>query len=100
MLHIINKSAFHHSPVDSCLDRVNTSDQLLFIEDGVYNGLISSPIALKLEELLKSGVRCYVLSIDVEARALGQRLLSGVELVGDDGFVDLVVQEPQVLSWR
>ena len=44
-------------------------------------------------ELLDAGVKLYPLRQSVEARGLRDRILDGVELVGYDRVIDLIMEE-------
>ena len=98
MLHIVNKSPTERSTFESCLEHALPGHAVLLIEDGVYAATRGSPGAQRLKSI-DPGIRVYVLSPDLEARALAKSLVEGVQAVDYRGFVDLVAQHPRVQSW-
>ncbi len=97
MLHIINKAPQERNSFDSCL-RVAKSGTILLIEDGVYAATRGNAAEAKVKEAL-SRFKVCVLGPDLDARGMGDRIIEGVQSVGYDGFVDLVVSEPNCQSW-
>ena len=98
MLHIVNKSPTERAALESCLAHALPGHAVLLIEDGVYAATRGSPGARRLEALAK-GIEVYVLTPDVEARAMGKSLVAGVVPVDYKGFVELVARHPRVQSW-
>jgi len=98
MLHIVNKSPTERSTFASCLDHAKPGHAVLLIEDGVYAATRGSAAAARLAKLAP-GIDVYVLSPDLEARAMGRALVDGVRKVDYRGFVDLVARYPRVQSW-
>ena len=98
MLHIVNKSPFQTSTLQSCLRMAQAGHALLLTEDAVYAattaGAASSGIAGALSQL-----KVYALQPDVEARGMAGKLLEGVTAVDYGGFVDLVAEHPNNQSW-
>ncbi len=97
MLHIINKSPLERGVLDSCL-RTVSGGALLLIEDGVYAATRGNAAAAKLAAAL-SNFKVYVLTPDLDARGMGDRLIDGVQGVDYGGFVDLVAEHPNCQSW-
>lgn len=97
MLHIINKSPFERSSLDSCL-RIAKSGALLLIEDGVYAVGKGSAAEAKIKQAM-GGMKVYALGPDVAARGLADRVIDGVTLVDYAGFVDLVAESTNLQSW-
>jgi tRNA 2-thiouridine synthesizing protein B len=98
MLHIVNKSPFEKSTLDSCLRVAQSGNALLLIEDGVYAALKGGATEPRVREALQK-FKIYALSPDLEARGMKERVLEGVTLVDYGGFVDLVAQHNVVQSW-
>lgn len=99
MLHIVNKSPFEKSTLDSCLRYAQEGSAVLLIEDGVYGALQGTSVSDKVQSALET-LKVYVLEPDLKTRGMDQsRLLEGVELVDYGGFVDLTVAHDIVQSW-
>jgi len=98
MLHIVNRSPFERSSLESCLRMAQPGAALLLIEDGVYAATRGTAIAERVAQAGKS-LKVYALGPDVDARALRARLIEGIEIVDYAGFVDLVVGNDNVQSW-
>lgn len=97
MLHIINKSPLERGVLDSCL-RTVSGGAILLIEDGVYAATRGNAAAAKVADAL-SRFKVYVLTPDLDARGMGDRLIDGVQGVDYSGFVDLVAEHPNCQSW-
>lgn len=98
MLHIVNKSPFENTSLDSCLRVAGKDSALLLIEDGVYAVAKHNALETKMKQALQT-VKIYALWPDLEARGMQDAILDGVKLVGYDGFVDLVAEHDSVQSW-
>jgi len=97
MLHIINKSPFESSSLESCLRVAQPGAAVILIEDGVY---AATTAAAQAHLHPASGrLRVYALAPDIEARGMQERIATGVELVDFAGFVDLVTSHNTVQSW-
>lgn len=97
MLHIVNKSPFASSTLDSCL-RVAVSGDILLIEDAVYAATSGNAFEGKLREAM-GRFKIYVLQPDLEARGMADRLVEGVTAVDHGGFVDLTISNSACQSW-
>jgi len=97
MLHIINKSSMATSSLDSCLNTATGGD-ILFIEDGVYAATKGNASEAKLKAAMGK-FKVHVLTPDLEARGMADRLLDGVTGVDYAGFVDLVANNKNCQSW-
>lgn len=97
MLHIINKSPFERSSLDSCL-RIAQGGALLLIEDGVYAAVKGGAAEAKIKQAM-GGMKVYALGADLAARGFADRVIDGVTLVDYAGFVDLVAENANVQSW-
>ena len=97
MLHIINKSPQMNCALESCM-RVAQSGEILLIEDAVYAATSGNSLEGKIKEAM-GRFKVYVLQPDLEARGLGDRIISGVSPVDYGGFVDLVTTNKNCQSW-
>lgn len=98
VLHTVNKSPLSHQALANCLKVMGNEDSLLLIEDGVYGALAGTASSDTLAHLASSG-RLHVLSEDVNARGLTDRLISNVSQVDYAGFVDLVASHESSMAW-
>ena len=98
MLHIVNKSPLERNSLDSCLRVAQAGSAILLIEDAVYAATQGNAATAKLRDL-GGRVKVYVLTPDLEARGMADRLIDGVEKVDFGGFVDLVAEYPTSQSW-
>ena len=99
MLHIVNKSPFERTALDSCLRLAQAGSSILLIEDGVYaavgNAAHAEEIAGRMEDF-----SFYALGPDIAARGLGDTpLIEGLTIVDYEGFVDLVAKHDATQSW-
>lgn len=97
MLHIINKSPFSDSTLDSCLNTATGGDVLL-IEDAVYAATAGNAAADKLRAAM-GRFRIHVLMPDLEARGMAGNLIEGVSAVDYGGFVELTANNKTCQSW-
>lgn len=98
MLHIVNKSPFTTSSLQSCLRVAKAGSTILLIEDGVYAALDGTAVTDQVRAAVAEHTVC-ALGPDVAARGVGAKVLDGIELVDYDGFVDLVAANSGVQSW-
>ncbi len=99
MLHIINKSPFERSSLDSCLKTSKEGCSILLIEDAVVGSLKGTAVADKLTEAMATR-DFYVLEEDLKARGFSSdSVLEGVKTVDYPGFVELTVKNDNVQSW-
>ena len=99
MLHLINKSPFERTALDSCLRLAKSGSSILLIEDGVYAALGKAAHAGKIAGRMED-FSFYVLGPDVAARGLNDAaLIEGIAVVDYAGFVDLVVEHHVTQSW-
>jgi len=96
LLHIVNKSPFSETGLDSCLRAAQKGDPILLIEDAVMGAVTGTSIESKLKDAQKDH-EVYALQADLKARGL-DRLMAGVKVVDYSGFVDLVEQH-KTMSW-
>lgn len=98
MLHVVNKSPFERSSLDSCLRHAQPGSAILLIEDGIYGALKGTTFTSRIEAAMKD-LKIFVLQPDVEMRGMQGRIIDGVRSVDYAGFVDLVTEYPRVQSW-
>jgi tRNA 2-thiouridine synthesizing protein B len=99
MLHIVNKSPFQTSTLQSCLDHARAGDAILLIEDGVYAAIRGSAVATAVTEA-KGKVTFHALGPDIAARGIApEKLIDGVTSVDYGGFVDLVAEHKTNQAW-
>jgi len=99
MLHLINKSPFERTALDSCLRLAQAGSSILLIEDGVYAALKNAAHAEKIAGRMED-FSFYVLGPDVAARGMSDTpLIEGIDVVDYEGFVDLVAEHDVTQSW-
>ena len=98
MLHIVNKSPFQTSALDSCLRLAQPGSALLLIEDGVYAATAGSATEPRIRQAC-ARLQVYALRPDLDARGLATKAIEGVTLIDYAGFVDLAVAHPTSQSW-
>jgi tRNA 2-thiouridine synthesizing protein B len=98
MLHIVNKSPFQTSTLESCLRMAQAGSALLLIEDGVYAATVGSALEACVRQAC-ARLKVYALRPDLDARGMTDKLIDGVTLVDYDGFVDLTVEYKTSHSW-
>lgn len=96
-LHTVNKSPFETGALLSCLNHCKPGDAVILIEDGVYGGLEASSIAGRIRAA--ADVAVFALEGDIKARGIAGKLMPEVEIVGYEGFVDLVVDHSVTQAW-
>ena len=97
MLHIVNKSPFEKTTLESCLRIARPGSALLLIEDAVYAAAKGNAIEARMRAAAAS-LEVYALAPDLEARGMKEPI-EGVRLIDYEGFVDLVAAHPTVQSW-
>lgn len=98
MLHTVNKSPTASNSLESCLKHLKKGAAILLIEDGVYGALKNTSTTKMVEKVLDT-YPVYALNPDINARGMKGRIIDGIELIDYRGFVDLVVEHPNVLAW-
>jgi tRNA 2-thiouridine synthesizing protein B len=97
MLHIVNKSPLERNALAACL-RIAGGGTILLIEDAVYAAARGTAVEPQVREAL-GRFRIVALQPDLDARALGDRVIEGVTTVDYTGFVDLVAEHRNCQSW-
>lgn len=98
-LHTINKSSYTNNTLISCLKICGQNDSVLLLEDGVFGATRSAPNTEKLQLLMRSGVKVFALTNDVNARGLEGKLATGIKPVDYNMFVQLTIDHCRVQSW-
>jgi tRNA 2-thiouridine synthesizing protein B len=98
MLHIVNKSPFQTSTLDTCLRLAQPGHALLLIEDAVYAATAGSATEARVRQACAT-LKVYALQPDLDARGVTAKLIDGVTLVDYAGFVDLTVEHPTSHAW-
>jgi tRNA 2-thiouridine synthesizing protein B len=99
VLHIVNKSPFERTALDTCLRLAKADSAILLIEDGVYAVLKNSAAASKMQQALGNHP-VYALQPDLQARGVNpDNMLDGISLVDYDGFVKLTTEYDKLQSW-
>ena len=99
MLHTVNKSPFFCRSLETCLGLAAPGSDILLIEDGVYGAIAGTALTIDVEQALSS-CKVYVLEADLKARGIEpEKLISGIEQVGYERFVELAANNSKVQSW-
>jgi tRNA 2-thiouridine synthesizing protein B len=98
MLHIVNKSPFQTSTLDTCLRMAQAGNALLLIEDGIYAATVGSATEERVRKACTT-IKVYALQPDMDARGVTAKLIDGVTLVDYGGFVDLTAEYSTSHSW-
>jgi tRNA 2-thiouridine synthesizing protein B len=100
MLHVVNKSPFEKSSLDSCLLHAKKGSAILLIEDAIYAALKGTAFVDKVGAAATKGCKVYALKPDIKARGMDvAKVIDGVEIVDYTGFVDLAGAYDSVHSW-
>ena len=99
MLQTVNKSPFDSHSLQTCLGLAKSGSDILLIEDAVYAAMSGTAVTSMVEAAMASST-IYALEPDLKARGIGsEKMISGINLVGYDGFVELAVTNDKVQSW-
>lgn len=96
MLYTVNKSPHSANSLASVLRVAPAGAPILLYEDGVYATMPGAKSASIVEDAM-SAHPIYALDADLEARGIA-RVIGGIQIVGYDGFVELVEQH-DVAPW-
>jgi tRNA 2-thiouridine synthesizing protein B len=96
MLFLVNKAPLSNNSLESALRIAPPGAPILLYEDGVYAALAGARSETMVARALCSHA-VYALGADLEARGLRQTI-PGVQIIGYDGFVELVEQQ-DVAPW-
>jgi tRNA 2-thiouridine synthesizing protein B len=99
ILHVVNKSPFEKSSLDSCLLHAKEGASILFIEDAVYAALKGTAFSNKVQNAAGK-CKVYALGPDIKARGMDTgKVIDGVEFIDYPGFVELAAKCDNVHSW-
>ena len=95
MLHLI-----FQTPIEiAILERIDSGDDVLFLENAVLRILQNGQLGDNLTQLLKRSC-LYVLRDDIELRGItSAELVKGIEVIDYAGFVALTVKNSLIQSW-
>lgn len=95
MLHLI-----FQSPVDlAILERIDSGDDVVFLENAVLRILQNGNLSETLMHLLTQNHLC-VLAEDIEVRGiLADELVNGIDVIDYSELVRLTVKNPVIQSW-
>ena len=96
MLYTVNKSPLSTNSLSSVLRIAQSGSPVLLYEDGVYAAMPGARSATTMTAALAEHP-IYALDADLEARGI-DKVLEGVQVIGFDGFVELVEQH-DVAPW-
>jgi len=95
MLHLV-----FQSPIDmAILERIDSGDDVVFLENAVLRILQNGSLSGTLTRLLKQNRLC-VLADDIEARGIvADELVNGVDVIDYTELVKLTVKNPVIQTW-
>ena len=95
MLHLI-----FQSPIEiAILERIDSGDDVVFLENSVLRILQNGSLSDTLTQLLKQNRLC-VLADDIEVRGIvADELVNGIEVIDYSELVRLTVKNPVIQSW-
>jgi tRNA 2-thiouridine synthesizing protein B len=96
MLYTVNKSPLSTVSLASVLRIAPSGAPILLYEDGVYAAMRGAKSTQVVQDALDKHP-VYALDADLEARGIGE-VLDGIQIIGYDGFVELVEQH-DVAPW-
>ncbi len=99
MLHTVNKSPFSADSLSLCLEYAREGDVVLLLEDGVYAAMKGSNSEALMQSALANNT-VVAIGPDLKTRGIvAEKMIQGIQIVGYDGFVDLVANNDKVQSW-
>ncbi|MEY3882635.1 MAG: sulfurtransferase complex subunit TusB [Pseudomonadota bacterium] len=95
MLHLI-----FQSPIETAiLERIDSGDDVLFLENAVLRILAKGSLCPALTQLLKHN-RLFVLADDIKVRGISvSELVKGIEVIEYSEWVNLTIKNPLIQSW-
>lgn len=97
MIHLVNKSPYETTTMDSVAKYAQKGSPILLFEDGVYAAMAGTVFESKIKEIMGDH-DVYVLTEDLNARGISDKVVDGAKQVDYQGFVDLVEQH-KAASW-
>ena len=95
MLHLI-----FQSPIEiATLDRIDSGDDVVFLENAVLRILQNGNLSETMTQLLTQNRLC-VLAEDIEVRGIAaHELVNGIDVIDYSELVRLTVKNPVIQSW-
>ena len=95
MLHLI-----FQSPIEiATLDRIDSGDDVVFLENAVLRILQNGNLSETMTQLLTQNRLC-VLAEDIEVRGIAaHELVNGIDVIDYPELVRLTVKNPVIQSW-
>jgi tRNA 2-thiouridine synthesizing protein B len=95
MLHLI-----FQSPIETAiLERIDSGDDVLFLENAVLRILAKGSLCPALTDLLQHN-RLFVLADDIKVRGISaSELVKGIEVIEYSEWVNLTIKNPLIQSW-
>lgn len=97
MLHLVNKSPYDSTGLDSASKYAQKGSGILLFEDGVYAAMTGAAFEGRIKEIMGDH-DVYALKEDLDARGIADRVVDGVKEITYADFVELVEQN-KVASW-
>ncbi len=97
MLHLIFKSPITHA----ILQRIDSGDDVVFLENTVFQINKAGMIKDELEKMLKNKIYLHVLDEELETRGITrEELVKGFEIINYAGLVTLTEKNKVIRSWN
>lgn len=91
MLHIIQQSPSHSESLNNCLHVIQKTDDLLLIENGVFCALSNHK--------LRNHPNIFILTPHAKECGVLEQLISHIQQIDFDGFVELVAKHAHIVRW-
>lgn len=99
MLHIINNLQDNHRVLVRCLTIISQDDAIILIGDAVF-AVLYSYCSPEIDECLKQNIAVHALEPDLSARGIiTTKRKQCIKYINYEGFIDLVVAQPNSQSW-
>ncbi|MCK5829919.1 MAG: sulfurtransferase complex subunit TusB [Methylococcales bacterium] len=96
MLHLIFQSTFD----GSLLHRMDSGDDLVFLESSVFRLIKGSGLTDELQKMIKLNINLYVLKCDLEIRGIdASELVLGFDIIDYSGLVQLTEKNKVIRTW-
>lgn len=97
MLHLIFQSPI----TNAVLQRIDSGDDVFFLENAVFPVIKNSLLSVDLEQMLKNKVHLYVLDNELKTRGINSNeLIVGVKVTDYSGLVKLTERNKLINSWN
>lgn len=97
MLHIVFKTSAQEPLLRDCLDSLAPGDALIVLNEAVSELNEQTALALSIQEQVQRG--CRIMALHEQVSGNEYQLLSTVELISYDVFVQLVAEHEHSRSW-